>query len=177
MSKSEHPWDPKAVYQHPDAYEERIAELLAERNKAVDLLARAADRERRLSRQKEFVYGAWTEMGLVADALRDTLDASLAAGEVMLKKLAQTKEEIEVSERIIADRDRILDALPCPVHGRCVPHVLEKLTEWRKALVGIEACVGFCPDHLGADNYEDPGIILAQEIIDRMRTTATDALK
>lgn len=35
------------------------------------------------------------------------------------------EEEIEVLNLLLDERNRILDALPCPDHGRCVPHVLE----------------------------------------------------
>ncbi len=37
--------------------------------------------------------------------------------------------QIELMDKLIAERDRVLDAYPCPVHGRCVPHVLERLRE------------------------------------------------
>jgi hypothetical protein len=35
------------------------------------------------------------------------------------------KEEIAIDDKLIETRNRILDALPCPVHGQCVPYVLE----------------------------------------------------
>lgn len=35
-------------------------------------------------------------------------------------------EEIDVADKIIAERNRLLDAIPaCPVHGQCVPHAIE----------------------------------------------------
>lgn len=37
------------------------------------------------------------------------------------------REELKTSDQIIAERNRILQAHPCPVHGQCVPHVLEVL--------------------------------------------------
>lgn len=55
--------------------------------------------------------------------LRECL-AYITSQESKIKKL---KEEIEVSDKIITERNRILDEHPCPVHGPCVTHVLEKL--------------------------------------------------
>ncbi len=46
----------------------------------------------------------------------------------------------------------------------------------REALKDIERCLGFCPDHLGAENYKDPGIVLAKEIIEHLRDHAGKAL-
>jgi len=34
-------------------------------------------------------------------------------------------KEIEVLEKLVDERNRILDVLPCPVHGQCVPYVLD----------------------------------------------------
>lgn len=36
-------------------------------------------------------------------------------------------EEVELDNKIIAERDKILKANPCPVHGECVPYVMEKI--------------------------------------------------
>lgn len=41
--------------------------------------------------------------------------------------LAAARHEIAVDDQLLADRNRILDACPCPAHGRCVPYVLEVL--------------------------------------------------
>lgn len=49
--------------------------------------------------------------------------------------LSQMRHEIRISDQLIAERDRILDALPCPIHGRCVPFVLEWI-ERKKKLEG-----------------------------------------
>lgn len=35
-------------------------------------------------------------------------------------------EEINIADKIIAERDRLISAIPaCPVHGQCVPHAIE----------------------------------------------------
>lgn len=41
--------------------------------------------------------------------------------------LAEARAEITVSDQLLADRQRILDAHPCPQHGPCVPYVLALL--------------------------------------------------
>lgn len=34
--------------------------------------------------------------------------------------------ELEVADKVIAERNRLLSAIPaCPVHGQCVPHAIE----------------------------------------------------
>jgi len=61
----------------------------------------------------------------------------LAALHALLTERDALKEEVEIDSKLIAERDRILDACPCPVHGRCVPHVLDELatlTRYRNAL-------------------------------------------
>jgi hypothetical protein len=40
---------------------------------------------------------------------------------------AKLREELDIANKLIAERDRILEEFPCPEHGKCVPHVLELL--------------------------------------------------
>lgn len=47
-------------------------------------------------------------------------------------EVKRQKEEIAVSEKLLTERDRILDAFPCPDHGRCVPHVLDTATRLKQ---------------------------------------------
>ncbi len=42
------------------------------------------------------------------------------------------RQELEVSDKIIYERDRLLDELPCKLHGRCVPHAIEEVRALRK---------------------------------------------
>ena len=48
------------------------------------------------------------------------------------------KAEVETDDRLIADRDRILDRLPCPTHGRCIPHVLEQIDALQARVAALE---------------------------------------
>lgn len=43
-------------------------------------------------------------------------------------------EELAISDRIIAERGRLLEAIPaCPRHGdQCVPHAIEIVEQWKK---------------------------------------------
>lgn len=49
-------------------------------------------------------------------------------------ELAEAKAEIEVGDKIIKERNRILDEFPCPVHGPCVPYVIEKIYKLQELL-------------------------------------------
>ncbi len=49
---------------------------------------------------------------------------------------------------------------------------------YEKALRGIAYhCCGYSPEHLGADDYKDPGVKMAREIIDAMRAAAREAIE
>lgn len=42
----------------------------------------------------------------------------------LVTALVAAREEIGTDDKLLADRQSILDAAPCPAHGPCVPHVL-----------------------------------------------------
>lgn len=68
------------------------------------------------------------ELAYDASIWNDKQDADACrAGADALDRLAQAELEIRVSDELLADRNRILDALPCPQHGPCVPYVLEQI--------------------------------------------------
>ncbi len=49
-----------------------------------------------------------------------------ALAETLQKELADTKEELRLTNELLATSDRVLNAVPeCPVHGPCVPHAVE----------------------------------------------------
>lgn len=54
--------------------------------------------------------------------------------------VAAMREELTVTDKLLADRQRVIDAIPeCPDHGtNCVPHALEWV---RRAITGTEAAV------------------------------------
>lgn len=46
-------------------------------------------------------------------------------------EIASLNEEVAIDDKLLADRQRILDAVPCPDHGPCVPHVLKEFERLR----------------------------------------------
>ena len=45
----------------------------------------------------------------------------------LVQKRAELEEEIATDDVLLANSNRILKEFPCPVHGECVPYVIEKL--------------------------------------------------
>lgn len=79
---------------------------------AKDLIAEVK-RLRGIQAECDTWYGRWVQM-------RERF-------ELAQKQIISLKEEIAVSDLLIAERNRILKAYLCPVHGECVPHVLDLL--------------------------------------------------
>lgn len=42
------------------------------------------------------------------------------------------KDEIATDDKLIADRDRLLNMFECPAHGQCIPYAMEQVEELRK---------------------------------------------
>lgn len=53
----------------------------------------------------------------------------VACGDALVARLRSAREELGIAEKLLEDRDRLLAARPCPVHGPCVPYTLEALRE------------------------------------------------
>ena len=53
-------------------------------------------------------------------------------------ELNNLREELEVTDMILAEREKVLNAIPeCPVHGSgCVPHALEWI-DLAKSKLGV----------------------------------------
>ncbi len=45
------------------------------------------------------------------------------------KQLADAQLEIATDNELITDGNSVLDALPCPAHGRCVPYAIDRIKE------------------------------------------------
>lgn len=53
--------------------------------------------------------------------------------------LLALRQELDVTDKLLEQRQRVLDAIPeCPVHGPCVPHALEWI-EQAKAMMEANA--------------------------------------
>lgn len=98
-----------------------------------------------LKRQAEAAYpGPWyVENGI--DQVRDNADdfvcetgedepvnaafiaaANPAAVLALIAEIDGLREEVEIDNKIIAERDRLLNAIPeCAAHGQCVPHAIQ----------------------------------------------------
>lgn len=56
--------------------------------------------------------------------------------EVVGKYTEQLQSELKVTESLLNERQRLLDAIPeCPVHGKCVPYALKWIEKKRRLKV------------------------------------------
>lgn len=97
----------------------------------------AADQEK----AREIVQG-WpvTHVHVVEDIVAHAIATGRAAG------LEEAVREIEVADKLIEERNRVLDAFSCPVHGRCVPHALEAIDTLRTQLAAVREYMRHLPD-------------------------------
>lgn len=54
-------------------------------------------------------------------------------------RLEELEREVAVDDALLAERQRILDACPCPIHGPCVPHVVKRLEDLQAAEAELRA--------------------------------------
>lgn len=89
-----------------------------------------------MSKQPKVEFKRWDLVRLSCDlwatkaqweALRDQRDKAADEIERLEAIVKAQAEEIEISDKILADRKRITDLLSCPVHGECVPHAVEEI--------------------------------------------------
>jgi hypothetical protein len=60
--------------------------------------------------------------------------------EIVRAKRNDLEAELKVTDELLRDRQRVLDAIPpCPVHGPCIPHALAWI-ERAKAMMENEPC-------------------------------------
>ena len=52
----------------------------------------------------------------------------------LLARLAAREEEIATDNKLLAERDGLLNEFPCPEHGPCVPYLREHILSLRTAL-------------------------------------------
>ena len=67
------------------------------------------------------------EIDDLIEAHRDDAAHDIEDHRQVFNALVQMRAEIQVDDSLLKDRNRILAALPCPIHGPCVPYVLEQL--------------------------------------------------
>jgi hypothetical protein len=66
---------------------------------------------------------------------RDRLRAELAAEK---KRADEAEASAAIGDKLLAERNRVLDALPCPTHGQCVPHALDEIDRLRAELAAAK---------------------------------------
>lgn len=50
----------------------------------------------------------------------------------VISEMESVKKELEVTDKLLNERQRVLDAIPeCQSHGSCVPHALEWIEEMK----------------------------------------------
>ncbi len=63
------------------------------------------------------------------------MPVSSEAYSILQNQLAEVRHELELTEKILEQRQRVLDAIPeCDVHGECVPHALEWIEKAKESL-------------------------------------------
>jgi hypothetical protein len=69
-------------------------------------------------------------IGATIDEVALMLVKNLAIHDV--SNCADLKHELEVTEKLLNERQRVLDAIPeCQSHGKCVPHAIEWIEEMK----------------------------------------------
>lgn len=69
----------------------------------------------------------------------------------LIAEVEALREEVRLSDLIIAERDRLLSMFECPAHGQCVPHAMEQVEalrndaeryRWLREKVGVDFIFG-----------------------------------
>lgn len=72
-------------------------------------------------------------------------DQAVTPGEILLEAqrvAAEARREIVVSDRIIAERDRLLALFECPTHGAgCVPFAVEEVARLRHDVAKLRTII------------------------------------
>ena len=69
-------------------------------------------------------------IGATIDEVALMLVKNLAIHDV--SNCADLKHKLEVTDKLLAERQRVLDAIPeCKVHGSCIPHAIEWIEEMK----------------------------------------------
>ena len=55
-----------------------------------------------------------------------------------IRYIEELEEEIEIDNKIIIERDKILETYPCPIHGKCVPYIFEYIEALKKTAEASE---------------------------------------
>lgn len=47
----------------------------------------------------------------------------------LLDRMEKLEGELKVSDKLIDNRNVLVDKMPCPAHGRCIPYAIERVAK------------------------------------------------
>ena len=101
---------------------EKLNNMNLEKNVKQQLLSRGFTKEQLLNNRGL--------IGAVIDEVALMIVKNLAIHDV--ENYTDLKHELEITDKILAERQRVLDAIPeCKTHGKCVPHAIEWIEEMK----------------------------------------------
>lgn len=72
-----------------------------------------------------------------------------------MSELEKLKHELEVTEKLLEERQKLLDAIPeCPVHGKCIPHALEWIAKQKGKQIECAIKVGMVIQYMTNNNWD-----------------------
>jgi methyl coenzyme M reductase subunit D len=78
-----------------------------------------------------------------------------------MSELEKLKHELEVTDLLLNERQKLLDAIPeCPVHGKCIPHALEWIEKHKGQEIECAVKVGMIIEFTTNNNWDRKGFKL-----------------
>lgn len=74
------------------------------------------------------------DLAVSYEVLGVSLHRAIHQRDAALAEVASLREEVAISDKLLAERNRLLDLFECPVHGPCVPHAIEEVAKLRRLL-------------------------------------------
>lgn len=68
-----------------------------------------------------------SELLTIANNLHEEVTSLRSRLGAVERERDEARKEIEIGNKLLADRDALLREFPCPLHGPCIPHVREML--------------------------------------------------
>ncbi|PUB43208.1 hypothetical protein [Pseudomonas sp. GV047] len=131
-----------------------ILALIAENEAMAGMLQRFVDGEHDQDENQAERHMYFTEaqslLALVSGELEahtivpDSAIKAIHAERDQLKAENDTlREEVALDDKLIADRDRLLNMFECPVHGQCIPFAMDQVEALRKDAKRLQSAIDF----------------------------------